>query len=252
MHAVRAWKSVPLWKLKIKGYDCIWIAAFPENWECGKQWTEMIISWEGGRRFTFLDLTSVGREIVWSIWTFNQIFFPSLMKALLLKMGKLFVPGTKWEGIAPSAVSKHLYAQVCSQQNQCGLCCYESSSKECCSSAQLWAWLPLTKQWYRNQEGFTFFSSTYTRENGNDILFFALLLTLICFNFSILLSSLIASSFLLNKTLFLSQSSQFSVSIAGLKLLQVSAWITRRQKTSQVSWPFTVRLISSPLTSKTH
>lgn len=119
--------------------------------------TEMIISWEGGRRFTFLDLTSVGREIFWSIWTLNQIFFPSLMKALLLKMGKLFVPGAKWEGMAPSAFWEHSYAQVCSQQNQCGWCCYESSSKECCSSAQLWAWLPLAKQWYRSQEGFTFF-----------------------------------------------------------------------------------------------
>lgn len=48
------------------------------------------------------------------------------------------------------------------------------------------------------------FSSARTRDNGNDVLFFALLLALICFNSSTLLSSLIASSFLKNKTSFLS------------------------------------------------
>lgn len=95
------------------------------------------------------------------------------------------------------------------------------------------------------------FSSAYTRENGNDVLFFALLLALICFNSSTLFSSLTGSSFLVDKT-FLSRSSQFSILIAQLKMLQVSAWITRRQKTSQISWLFTVGLIPSPLASKIH
>lgn len=94
--------------------------------------------------------------------------------------------------------------------------------------------------------------SSYTRESGNHILFFAFLLAQLFFNSSTLLNSLTASSFLINKTRFLSWSSKFSILIAGLKMLQVSAWIIRRQKTSQISWLFTVGLISNPLASKTH
>ena len=146
----------------------------------------------------------VGRKFISSIWTLNQVFFPSLMKVLLLTLGELFVPGTKWEGIAPSVISEHLCAQICSQQNQCRWCCYESNSKECCSPAQLWGWLPLIRWWCRNQEGFAF-SSLLTWERVAMTfcsLPFALLLALLCFNSSNLLSSLIASSFLINKTSF--------------------------------------------------
>lgn len=95
-----------------------------------------------------------------------------------------------------------------------------------------------------------FFS--YTRETGNYILFFAFLLAQLFLNSSALLSSLTASSFFINKTRFLSWSSQVSELIAGFKMLQVSAWITRRQKTSPISWLFTGGLISNPLSSKTH
>lgn len=78
------------------------------------------------------------------------------------------------------------------------------------------------------------FPSIYTRESCKDILFFTLLLAVIFFTFSTLLSSLISSSVLVNKTTFLSQSSQFSNLITGFKILLVSAWITR-QKTSRIS-----------------
>lgn len=92
--------------------------------------------------------------------------------------------------------------------------------------------------------------STYTSKNGSGVLFFDFPSALICFNPLTLLTSLTANSFFTNETSVLSGSSQFSVPVAGLKMLQVSAWITRRQKTSQISCLFMVGLISSPLEAK--
>lgn len=135
------------------GYDCSWIIVLPENRESGKQWTQMLISWERGRRFTFLYLWMWGKTFIWSMWISSKIFFPSLMQVLLLALRELFVPGSEWEEIAHSVVSGHSCSDLLPAKSIGLMLLWE----------QQWGWLLLIRWWYRNHEEVTFSLLTQER-----------------------------------------------------------------------------------------
>lgn len=164
--------------------------------------------------------------------------------------GGSICPSVRWEGTAHCVVLEHSCSDLLTAKSEQMALLWKQQwgVRQSCTALRLATPHQVTVQ----KPGSIHVFSTYRSENGNVFSFFDFPSTPISFNPLTLLISFAASSFLTNKTSFLSGSNQFSIPIAGLKMLQVSAWITRRQKTSQISCLFTVGLISSPLASKTH
>lgn len=127
----------------LMGYDYTWIMVLPENWESGKWWTQMLISWERGRSFYTY---RCGEKLIWSLWISRKMLYPSLMQVLLLALGELFVPGSEWEESAHSVVSGHLCSELLPAESMGLMLLWK----------QHWSWLLLIRWWYRNQGEVTF------------------------------------------------------------------------------------------------
>lgn len=164
--------------------------------------------------------------------------------------GGSICPSARWEGTTRCVVLEHSCSDLLTAKSEQKLLLWKQQWGVLQSCTVLRLATP--HQVTVHKSGSIYVFSTYRSENGNDVSFFGFPSTPVSFNPLTLLISLAACSFLTNETSFLSVSNQFFIPIAGLKMLQVSAWITRRQKTSQISCLFTVGLISSPLASKTH